>query len=501
MYWNRIARALLALSALLALPAAALNQSEFEESVHVETLDNGLTVIVYERPTAPVVSFYTYVDVGSAQEVPGITGLAHMFEHMAFKGTTKIGTTDYKKEQRALQAVDLAYAALERERRKPTGSDPELVEVLERAFEEAQQEAQGFVVSNEFVDIIDRAGGTGLNASTGADRTDYFYSLPANKVELWAYLESERFLDPVFREFYMERDVVQEERRMRTDSQPIGRMVEQLLTTAFMAHPYGSPTVGYMSDLQTFTRDDARVFYEKYYTPSNMTVAIVGDVKTKDVVSMVKKYFGRMQARPKPEPLRTVEPKQIAEKVIRIPDASQPVYAEAYHRPAANHPDDAVYDAISDILSNGRTSRLYRRMVRDEKTAAAAGAMSGLPGEKYPNLMIFFGLPTPGNDNETIQTSIRDEIERLKNEPVSAEELKMVKTRAKANLIRGLDNNMGIAIQLAQNQALWGDWRELFKTVERIEAVTAADIQRVAKSTFRPNNRTVAMIVNDDASN
>ena len=494
-----LATALL-LGGISAPPAVALDAADFEKNVSVDVLDNGLTVVVYRRPKAPVVSFYTYVDVGSAQEVPGITGLAHMFEHMAFKGTTKIGTSNYKAEKRAIEKVDQAYFAIAREKAKPQGADPETLKRLEQEFEEAQKEARGYVVSNEYTDIIQRAGGTGLNASTGADRTDYFYSLPANKIELWAYMESERFLDPVFREFYSERDVVQEERRMRTDSQPIGRMIERMLATAFVAHPYGQPTVGHMSDLQSFTRQDAEAFYERYYVPSNITVAIVGDIDRKEIVSVVDKYFGRMPAGPKPEPLRTVEPPQLAEKVLKMPDASQPIYAEGYHRPAANHPDDAVYDAISDILSAGRTSRLYRRMVDEEKIAAAAGAFAGFPGDKYPNLMLFFGLPTPGHTNEELQASIRDEIKKLQTQPVSDGELKMVKTRAKANLLRGLGNNTGIAIQLAQNQALWGDWRELFKSVDRIDAVTKDDIMRVAKETFVPRNRTVAMIVNDSSA-
>jgi predicted Zn-dependent peptidase len=324
------------------------------------------------------------------------------------------------------------------------------------------------------------------------------FSLPANKVELWAYLETERFLDPVFREFYKERGVVQEERRMRIDSQPIGRLIEQLGVTAFSAHPYGHPGIGYMSDLESFTRDDAWAFYKKYYVPANMTVAVVGDVKADEILPMLEKYFGRLPAGPVPPALRTVEPPQIGEKSVAVADASQPFYVEAYHRPAASHPDDAVYDAISDILSDGRTSRLHRRLVRDEKIAAFAGAFNGYPGDKYPNLMIFLAMSTPGHSNEEIQAAFRAEIERLKTEPVSDEELEKVKTNAKANLIRGLASNGGIASQLASYQAQFGDWRELFHGVDEIDKVTAEDIMRVANQTFQATNRTVAMIVNEE---
>jgi predicted Zn-dependent peptidase len=482
---------------VVAAPAMAQDIETFEKNLTVETLDNGLTIMIYERPVAPVVSFFTHVDVGSAQEVPGITGLAHMFEHMAFKGSTVVGTKNYAKEKKAIEKVDAAYAALaaERAKREP---DEAALEQLEQAFKDAQEEAETHIKSNEFDEIVERAGGVGLNAFTSTDTTGYIYSLPANKVELWAYLEAERFRDPVFRQFYKERDVVQEERRMRIESNPISRMVEQFLSTAFVAHPYHHMVVGYMSDLQSFTRQDAEDFYKKYYVPSNITVAIVGDVKAAEILPRVKPYFERLPAGPEPPALRTVEPPQIGEKVIKIPDPSQPVYVEGYHRPAASHDDDAIYNAMADVLSRGRTSRLYRNLVRDKKIAAQTGAFNGFPGDKYPNLMIFYGISTPGHTNEEIQTEIRAEIERIKSELVSDEELQMVKTNAKADLIRGLSSNSGIAGQLASYQGQLGDWREIFSSVEKIDAVTKEDIMRVAQVTFVPTNRTVGMIVTED---
>jgi predicted Zn-dependent peptidase len=489
--------AALALLSVAALPASAQDLASFEKNLTVHKLDNGMTFLIYERPVAPVFSFYTYVDVGSAQEVPGITGLAHFFEHMAFKGTTTIGTKDYKAEKAAMDAVDAAYAAYERERIKPE-PNAERLAGLEQVFKDAQEKAGELVKKNEFGEIIDRNGGVGLNASTSADKTDYFYSLPANKVELWAYLESSRFLDPVFREFYKERDVVMEERRLRTESQPIGRLIEQMLAVSFVAHPYRQPTVGYMSDLKSITRADAWEFYKKHYTPANMTTAIVGDVKAEDVIPILDEYFGRIPAGPKPAPLRTVEPQPLVERVVRMPDKSQPVYVEGYFRPAATHPDDAIYNAIADVLSTGRTSRLYRSLVRDKQIAAFAGAFNGFPGTKYPHLMLVFGVTTPGNGNEDIQAAIREEIERIQNEPITDAELKRVKTRAKAGLIRGLANNSGLAIQLATYQATRGDWKELFTSVDKIEKVTKEDVQRIAKELFKPTNRTVAMIYNED---
>lgn len=481
------------------LPASAQDMAAFEKNLTVHKMTNGLTVMIYRRPVAPVFSFFTHVDVGAAQEVPGITGLAHMFEHMAFKGTSVIGTKDYEAEAAALAKVDSAYHAYDAERRNPL-ADPDKLDALKKAFKDAQDAADAYIEKNEFSKIVDRAGGVGMNASTSSDQTVYFYSLPANKVELWAYLESSRFLDPVFREFYKERDVVMEERRLRTESNPNGRLFEQFSATAFFAHPYKQPVVGYMSDLMSFTREDAEAFYRKYYVPADMTIAIVGDVKAEAILPIIDTYFGRLPAGPKPDALRTVEPKQTAEKTVLLVDPAQPLYLEAYHRPEATSLDDPIYDVIADVLSGGRTSRLYRSLVRDKKIAAAAGAFNGFPGSKYPTLIVMRAVPTPGHTNQEVQAAIREQLERLKTEPITDDELKMVKTRAKADLIRSLDDNSGIARQLVFSQVRFGDWREIFRTVERLDKVTKEDVMRVANATFVATNRTVGMIENADAA-
>ena len=491
---RRLLTGLVVIAMGAAQTALAQDMAAFEKKVSVRTLANGLTVLVCERPEAPVFSFFTHVDVGGDREVPGITGLAHMFEHMAFKGTDRIGTTDYAKEKAALEAVESAYAAYDAERRKSVGRDDKKVAELEKAWKDRIAEADVYVVKNEFGEIIDREGGVGLNAFTNSDETGYFFSFPANRLELWAYLESERYLKPVMREFYKERDVVHEERRMRTESQPIGRLIEQFAAAAFTAHPYGQPVVGWPSDLTTFSATDALAFHASYYVPSNMTVAVVGDVRAAEVFKLVETYFGRLPKAPKPPPLRTSEPPQKAERQVVIKDTAQPFYVEGYHRPAFDHPDDAVYDVLQDMLSSGRTSRLYRALVRDKKIAAAASGFGGFPGVKYPSLFAFFGVPTPGHTPEEIRDAIRAEIERLKTEDVSEGELAMVKTRTRANLIRQLDSNQGLALQLGRYQARDGDWRELFRDVDQIQKVTKADVRRVANETFVETNRTVAMI-------
>jgi predicted Zn-dependent peptidase len=478
---------------LAAAPARAQSLEQAEKKITVHKLPNGWTFIIYERPMAPVFSFSSYVDVGSAQEVPGITGLAHMFEHMAFKGTPNIGTNDYEAEKAALAKIDTAYAALDAERRRPN-ADPAKVAELEKSFKSLQEDADKYIVKNEFGELVDRYGGIGLNAGTGADSTEYHYSMPSNRIELWAYLESERFMHPVFREFYKERDVVKEERRLRTESTPQGRLFEQFLATAFSAHPYHQPTVGYMSDLNSFSREDAERFYKTHYVPANIVTSIVGDVKASEVIPIVDKYFGRIPKGEKPAPLRTVEPVQTAEKVVRLPDPAQPAYFEGYHKGAVTDPDEPAYIAMGQILSTGRTSRLYRSLVRDKQIAVNANAGPGFPGDKYPNLFAVSAIPARGHSPEEVQTAIHAQLDRLKTEDVTDEELAMVKTRTKARLIRGLGANQGLAVNLAEYQSMRGDWRELFKQVDRIDKVSKADIKRVAQKTFVDTNRTVGII-------
>jgi predicted Zn-dependent peptidase len=473
--------------------AKSQDLASFEKRVTVKTLGNGLTVLVCERPEAPVFSFFTHVDVGSDREVPGITGLAHMFEHIAFKGTDKIGTNNYAEEKVALKKVEEAYHAYDLERRKEVDRDDKKVSALEKNWKDAMAAAQKYVVENQFGQIVEQAGGQGLNAFTDSEETGYHYSFPSNHIELWAYLESERFLHPVLREFYKERDVVHEERRLG-ESNPFGRLLEQFLAAAYVAHPYGQPVVGWPSDLESFSETDAENFYRTYYVPANMVVAVVGDVKASEILPLLEKYFGRLPAGPKPEPLRTVEPPQTSERTVILREASQPVFIEGYHKPGARDKDNAVYEALQDLMSNGRTSRLYRSLVRDKKIAANSGGFNGFPGDKYPNMFVFFAISTPGHTPDETRDAIHAEIERVKKEDISDEELRMIKTRAEADLLRRLGDNQGLAFQMGTAQSLYGDWRELFREVDKIEKVSKADIRRVANATFVDSNRTIGMI-------
>lgn len=456
-------------------------------------LDNGLKFIVLERHQAPVVSFLTYADVGGVDEPDGQTGVAHFLEHLAFKGTTRIGTKDYEAEKLLLNRLEELDAQIRTA--KANGKEDVLAQ-LQTEFKQVESQADALVTQNELGQIVNQAGGVGLNASTSAEATKYFYSFPANKLKLWMSLESERFLEPVVRrEFYKEKDVILEERRMRVDNSPIGMMIENFIATAFTVHPYKRPVIGYEEDIRNLTPENVQNFFDAYYVPSNLTIAVVGDVDPAEVKRLAKIYFGRYQAKPKATANISAEPPQTQTREFTLELPSQPWYLEGYHRPSVSHPDDAVYEIISGLLSNGRTSRLYKSLVEQQSLALNAQGFSGFPGDKYANLMLFYALTAPGHTVDEVAIALRTEIEKLKVEPVAAADLQRVKTQARASLLRSLNSNMGMAQQLLEAEVKTGSWRNLFQQLDNISAVTTADIQRVAKATFTSENRTIGKLL------
>jgi len=473
---------------------SAQDVAQFEKRMTEFTLDNGLKFLILERHEAPVVSFHTYADVGAVDEVWGITGMAHLFEHLAFKGTQTIGTRDYQAEAKAMDKIDEAFLALKLERRKGERADKARLEQLEKQFKEAQEQVQKYLVHDEYEEAFSREGSSGFNAYTSHDATQYIVSLPSNKVELWMTMESDRFAHPVLREFYKEKDVVMEERRLGVESQPVGRLLEEFMAIAYKAHPYGDEVVGHMSDLETMTRAEAEDFFRKYYSPSNLTIAIVGDVDPQQIRKLAQEYFAGIASGPKPDPVETAEPPQLGERRVVVEDPSQPFVLIGYHKPDIHHPDDAVFDAITDIVGMGRTSRLYKSLVKEKRIAVAASGFQGMPGAKYPSLFLFYAVPARGRTNRECEDAIYVEIERLKNELVTPEELAKAKTRARAGLIRGLDSNSGLASMVTFYEVVTGDWRNLFEQLDKIDKVTAEDIQRVAKEYFTTKNRSVGII-------
>jgi predicted Zn-dependent peptidase len=455
------------------------------------TLSNGMKFIVMERHQSPTVSFMTYVDVGSAYEQPNKTGAAHFLEHLAFKGTTQIGTQNYQAERPLLDELDRLAEQL----KAGLASDlaGKAANSLQQKFDQTQAKAAAYVNQNEFGQIVQQAGGVGLNATTTADATRYFYSFPANKLELWMSLESERFLDPVFREFFEEKAVILEERRMRTDNSPIGKLVEEFLQVALPGHPYGRPVIGYEADIRNLARRDIQELFDRYYTPDRIIIGLVGDVDVKQVQPMAEAYFGRFKAQSRASDVVVNLPPQTEPRRVSVKLPSEPWYMEGYQRPALTDPDDAAYQMISSILSGGRTARLYRSLV-EQQIALSVQATPTFPGDRYSNLMLIFAQTAPNHSLEQVAAAIEAELTRLKTTPVPAAELDQVKTQARAGLLQTLASNQGMASLLPEYEAKTGSWRNLFEELKAIDAVTAADVQRVAQSLFQPHNQTVGKL-------
>jgi len=467
------------LVAAISLPAQDLK--EFEKRVTEFTLGNGLHFIVVERHDAPVVSFHTYVNAGSVDDPTGQTGLAHMFEHMAFKGTETIGTKDWPAEKKALDEIEEIYGRLDAERDKGPKADASRISLLEAQLKVAIDRAQAYVEPNEFSRIIEENGGVDMNADTSLDHTEYFYSLPSNRAELWFLLESQRFLHPVFREFYKERDVVMEENRMRVESSPQGRLLEDFTATAFEAFPYRHPPGGWNSDTENLRVAEARAFFEKYYAPANIVIAMVGDIEPAEARRLAERYFGPMVARPLPPVIITRDPEPSGPRTVVVESRNQPLLVIGYHRPDQYDPDDPVFDVISMILSSGRTGMMYKELVEQKHIALEAEAIATYPDGRYPNLFLFFLVPGRGHTVEENQKALDGLLERFLATPVDSETLNRVKTKVRASVIRRLDSNAGLASSLASAHAAYGNRLQPFTETADQNRGPAADGARAGR--------------------
>jgi predicted Zn-dependent peptidase len=503
------ARHALRFTALIVFLAVSLDLSHaaspgLADRVVEQKLANGLTVLMVERHQTPVVSLNMTFRVGGGNEQVGQTGLAHLYEHMAFKGTRTVGTKDYEKERPILEELFRVGTELEQRQREFARNSvgksvsPEertAIERLEKRFTELQETAGQFVAGNEMALLYQRHGGVGLNAATGKDMTRYTISLPANRLPLWAALEADRMAHPVLREFYKERGVVMEERRMRNDDSPNGLLFETFTSAAFRAHQYGIPTIGWESDILSLTPAETEAFFKAYYGPDNATIAIVGDINPKDVMALIEQTFGTIPAASPQPSMVTVEPPQRGERRVEVEFDAEPSLAIGFHKPGLGHPDDYVFDVIDAVLTDGLTSRLYEHLVREKRIAASVNSDSNYPGVRSPNLFVLNATPLAPHTTAEVEAAIYAELDRLKREPVSAKELEKVLNNLDADLVRALRSNGGLASQLALYQTVAGDWRYALKARDKIAAVMPADIQRVATEYFTKSNRTVATLV------
>jgi predicted Zn-dependent peptidase len=486
--------------ALIAAPVAAQPIrkdpiAEFPNRVKKFTLPNGLRAIVVERPESPTVAFAMYIRTGGIDDEMGKSGLAHMFEHMLFKGTKTIGTKDYAREAPLLDKIDAAAAALQAEADKGAKADKgKLAELAER-FSRVEQEHARLIKEEEYWKIIESAGGQDLNASTGFDYTNYVVSLPASQTDLWFTMEADRIVNPVLREFYKERYVVMEERRQRFDNSPSGKLWEAFLATAFMAHPYGRPIVGWESDISRVTRADAERFFKAHYDVSRLVVGIVGGVKAADIETRLKKFFGPIKSVPPAESAHIPEePPQEGERRVAVQFDAEPAVIIGYHRPDMRHPDHAALSVLDSVLSEGRTSRLHRSIVEKQRIGVDAWSDSSSPGERNPCLFILGGEPRAPHTVAEMEKALYAEVEKIQKDGPTEAELNRVKVNLEADMIRSLASNDGLAGTLAYFESVAGEWQYVMELIDNIRAVTADDVSRVARDYLTPANRTVAVL-------
>ena len=487
---------------LLLLSCLPLAAQQVRVQEHV--LGNGLKVLMVPRKGDPNVAAGWIAKVGSVNERPGITGVCHLFEHMMFKGTHAIGTKDIKKDLELLAQIDSVKSEIRKEEQAqiqrlrlgeisdltdPKNRTPHHQQLLDE-LDSLQKQEKDLIVKNEFDKIYTGAGASGMNAGTSNDFTVYFINVPANKLELWFWMESDRLLNPVFREFYSERDVVREERRLSVESTPTGKFEEEFDAAFWTASPYHWPVVGWPSDLDGITREEAMAFFHIYYAPNNLTACLVGDFDPPHAIDLAERYFGRLKRNPRqPEPVRTREVEQLAEKRMIAYAETNPEVEIRYHTVADGHVDDYPLTVMGALLT-GRTGRLYKSLVLDQKVANSAAA--GENSLKYEGYFSASGVAKPGNTPEQVEQALYREIEKLQKERVPDRELQKVKNQFNAGNFRRLQSNFGLMIQLLLADAGRG-WPSFNEDPGKIQAVTADDVQRVANKYFKPENRAVAI--------
>ena len=486
-----------ATAAAKAVPAVAIDVQE-----HV--LSNGMKVLLVPRHLAPSVAAGWVAKVGSANERPGITGISHLFEHMMFKGTHVIGTRDYATDERLINEQEQVQSQMRAEmsklraaqRRgeiadmtKPEAKTPRYLQ-LEARFDSLVTAQRANMVKNEFDLTLSKNGASRMNAFTNTDETFYFEQVPANKLELWFWLESDRIQNRVFREFYSERDVVNEERRLSVESTPTGRYEESFEAVFWDASPYSWPVVGWASDVASITKAQADEYYALYYAPQNLCAVLVGDFDPKQALTLAEKYLGRIPAGPRPAPeMITMEPRQLAEKRFYGEAETNPAITARWHTVAATHHDVAALEVLAEVL-NGPAGRLQRRLVLGEGPATRASASQD--ARKYEGAFEISADCKDGKTPQDLETAVYAELDRLQKEPVGADELQGVKNRYLTTAYRRLDSNFFLMMRYGNAEAL-GSWRDADALDQAVQAVTADDVQRVARAYFTKENRAVAV--------
>ncbi len=476
---------------LLLVPGGVFAQNLFDK-VQEHHLANGATVLLVERHNSPTVAAYISFRVGAANETSQERGVAHLLAHILFKGTKTLGTKNYAAEKKLLQEIKTVGQKIDALKLR-ANADPEQMKTLRHQLTQLQAEESKLVVKNEFSRIYGENGGVGYNAYTGKDSTTYLINLPANKLELWAAIESDRLQNAVFREFYTERDVVHEERRRSYESSPDGMMYETLLATAYKVHPYRNPVIGWDSDIESLDPDQIRSFFDKYYTPVNMVITLVGDFESESTLQMVDRYFGKLNRGVPVPPVVDREPEQRGERRVTINFDAEQQLMIAYHKPTMPHRDDYVFDILMQILCEGRTSRLYKALVVDKQLVTDVNVF-GAPGSRYDNLMVLSMTPRNSCSCTAVEDAVYAELDRFKSERLSTAELDIARKQIMTSILRGLKGNSGLARMLSTYQIL-GDWHYLVDYEKHLNSITPEDVMAAAKRYLRADNRTVVTLI------
>lgn len=482
----------------LTLVNSALAQAELAENVRKFRLENGLRVIMVERGFAPVIDFNLTFDTGGVDEPPGLGGVAHMVEHMAFKGTRSIGSFDIEAEAAALVRLERAANTLVVARE--AGAAGEALASFEEDFAAAQAAAQELASPNALDTLFTDNGAQGLNASTAYDRTSYTVSLPSNRLELYARVYADVLTNPVFRSFYEERDVVREERRTRSEDSPDGVLIEAFLAEAFQQHPYGRPLIGSADEIADYTATAAQGVFDTFYHPNRAVLVVVGDVEPERDIRVIRRYFGFVPRGPEVRAELPAEPAQRAERRVRVPYDAEPQVVVGFHKPTYPARDAYVLDVLDYILGRGRASRLYRALVTEQQLAVSVSTSSASPGTRYPNLFQISLVPRAPATPRELEQALYAELERVAREGVTDAELARAQTLLRADVVRSFTSGSGLAATLAYNEMFAGGWESVFGDLERYDTVTGAELRDAARRTFRAQNRTVATLVTETAA-
>lgn len=493
---KKILFALLPLLFSLSLSAQESEVGRYLNQKVVEArLSNGIKVLLVDRGYTPTLALIISFKAGSADESYETIGAAHFLEHMLFKGTDKIGTKDYAAEKKLLDEIEAIGETLDYLNIVNPKND--MIPKLTARMKELEEKHREYVTDERYDKIYSMHGGIGFNAGTSRDMTSYVIELPSSKFELWADLESERLRNPVFREFYTERDTVYEERLMRTDSDGSSLLFETFIATAFSAHPYRHPIIGWKSNIKALSINKIRDFYYTHYIPSRMTITIVGKQDIKKTLSVLESRFGKIPSKPEPRPIAIREPRQLGERRCIVKFNANPLILIGWHVPSIDSKDYYALDVIEGLLGDGKTSRLYQSLVLDKKIASSIDAWNGYPGSRYSALFIIHATPRPPHSVHDIEKAIYDEIAKMKQE-LRDDEIQKVQNRMESSLVFTLEGNMGIARYLSYYDTVTGDWRNFANYFESIKKVDKNDVLRVLDTYFTEDNRTVGVLVKEE---